>query len=110
MYESFVFRGTTPVIRIQFCDENQFNEIEKFRIAFSQSSNILFIVDETSDRVIIDEDNKSILIHLTEEQTLSLSSAIPLDIQIRMYSVGEIYSSAIYQMKIRCILEDGDFN
>ena len=99
-------RGTTPKLIYQL--DIPVSNIQAFRIAFSQSSNILFVLDETSEQVTT-EDNK-IIVHFTPEQTLMFTVGIDVDTQIRAKVAGETYATDIFSVDTLCILEDGELN
>lgn len=99
-------RGTTPKLTYQL--DIPVSNIQAFRIAFSQSSNILFILDQDSQEVTT-EDNK-IIVHFTPEQTMMFTVGIDVDTQIRAKVAGETYATDIFSVDPLCILEDGELN
>ena len=76
-----IIRGTTPTIVITITNEMDLTTIQKVWIYISQQNKVK--VDKLFSDVIIDAENKKILVKLTQEDTLALKSGDAL-FQIRL--------------------------
>lgn len=98
-------RGTTPTLT--FTTPYEANLVESGYLTFQQrGTNVLDV--PLSDPTITVADN-AISITLTQEQTLSLTTAAPCAAQIRaVLASGAAVASNIVQIPICAILKDGE--
>lgn len=97
-----MIRGTTP--KLEFTLPFDVGQIAESYITFAQNDRIVleksFIECEAIDNMLI--------INLTQEETLKLSSGRAVDIQVRVRTVsGEALASNIIRVNTERILRDG---
>ena len=98
-------RGTTPTLT--FTTPYAAELILDGYITFWQRGEIVLDVDLTDPSVTIEDE--AISVTLTQEQTLSLTTAAPCDIQIRaILTTGKVVASNIVQDQVCPILKDGE--
>lgn len=100
-------RGTTPTL--QFVLPFAANIIDVLDIAFSQQlqpySPAQIVLDKNLTDCTIDGDTVSLV--LSQEDTLALSSAQDVEIQLRILSNGSALASQIITVPVGRILKDG---
>lgn len=96
-------RGTTP--KLTFTLPFSTEDINLLYVTFSQEDGQVTLEKSTQDCEL--EDNK-IVLHLSQEDTLSLTELLPTYIQIRIKTnSGEAIASNIIKTETRRILKDG---
>lgn len=102
-----MYRGTTPSITFHINTELNLNEIVECWVTFkSKSSNK--IQTYTLDDLILDSEEKTITITMTQEDTLYFSPGT-VEVQIRLRTSDDLaYASNIKELDINRILKDGE--
>ena len=94
-------RGTTPYNRFNVAiDLRDANEVW---LTYTQGSRI--VIDKVKSDLTISE--KMVELHLTQKETLSLKSNLPVSIQFRANIGGEAYRSNIIETTVEKILKEG---
>lgn len=99
-------RGTTPNCKFKFSIDP--SQITKCNIIFSQNNNVIFI--KTLEDCVVDSENLSISVKLTQEETLMFTTKFSMQIQIRIkLTNGTVASSNLLVSNIRPLLEESIF-
>lgn len=94
-------RATTPKIEIQI-DESLIDCW--YRITFAQRNGNRIIKDQ--DDCELSEDGKTILVSLTQEETLRFTSGHNIRIQVRFGQDGQACATNIAEIKVTEILDE----
>lgn len=100
-------RGTTPTIIIEFEDEIDLSDVDYFYLTIKQYG--CEITKKSDDPSIsVDVENSEISWHLTQEETLTLTSGRAAELQLRgVFKNGEVFASDIPDDDICRILHEG---
>ena len=93
--------GTTPIH--QFIIPFEVSMIQEFKVTYSQRDKI--ILEKYLEDFQTDEDENSLSITLTQEETFLFTSGIDVDVQARVLTIGnEALASDIYCISAsRCL-------
>lgn len=99
-----MYRGSTPIIRLKILTEIEFREIEALEMVLSSTNNQKVA---TLDDVVVDEDNKTIALQLSQEDTLAFNAG-PIEIQLRVrFRNDKTWVSPIKKTTMNRILKGG---
>lgn len=99
-----MYRGTTPTLELRLKTQIDFGEIDKVYITLASVLNELTISEE---RCTFDNENKTIQVTLTQEETLSFNES-DIEIQVRMkLKDGKCYATSIANVSMQKVLKDG---
>lgn len=99
-----MYRGTTPYIIFHVNDDTDLNEIDNLWITFKLASGLMTF---TKKDVSIDNDERTIILHLSQEDTLKFNLH-HVDVQIRfLMTDGESYSTKKFTVIVDDVLQDG---
>lgn len=96
-------RGTTPTIRFKVKNLPSMEFIENLWIDFENKGNYKIVVHKELSDVSIDEENKTISVDLSEEDTLNFRMNIVCQIKILLKD-GKVCASAVKGISIGEIL------
>lgn len=100
-----MIRGTTPTLYFDLPFES--NTIEVLYITFNQSD--VTVLEKTNSDVGVMLNDKTITVHLTQEDTLKLNGRTNTEIQLRIKTVdGEALASNIISTPTERVLKDGE--
>lgn len=100
-----MIRGTTPTLYFDLPFES--NTIEVLYITFNQSD--VTVLEKTNSDVGVTLNDKTITVHLTQEDTLKLNGRTNTEIQLRIKTVdGEALASNIISTPTERVLKDGE--
>lgn len=101
-----MIRGTTPILTFKINTELDLNNVEKAEVTFKSVSGMKERTWDKS-RLIIDAENKKILLYLNQEETLYFSVG-KIDIQLRIKMDNDlVYASKIVTSTLDKILKEG---
>ena len=99
-----ITRGTTPTLIFSF--DIDLSDVDKINVAFKQKEKM--VLEKTEKDCVIDKENQTISITLSQEDTLSFSEENKTSIQIRLLFVdGSADATDIMEEKIGKILKEG---
>lgn len=100
-----MIRGTTPTLYFDLPFES--NTIEVLYITFNQSD--VTVLEKTNSDEGVTLNDKTITVHLTQEDTLKLNGRTNTEIQLRIKTVdGEALASNIISTPTERVLKDGE--
>ena len=94
-------KGTAPSYILSFAEEIDFSAVTFFTVAIKQGSTLIKIDDP-----VIDTENKTLSVTLSQEQTLKLSSG-EASLQVKgKFADGTIFASDIQKVPVNPILDE----
>ena len=97
-----MIRGTTPTHTFNFPFDASL--IDKIKISYAQDGNVV-LTKEKDDCILL---GNSVLVRLTQEETLSFNARYKVQIQVRVLTTqGDSLASKIYERSMEDILEEG---
>lgn len=98
-----MYRGTTPTIVFTINSDLDLNTIKEVWITFDVTPLLTF----TKEDVVINDDDKSITLNLTQEDTLKFNKH-EMKVQLRfLLEDGNAYASPIKTVTVNSILKNG---
>ena len=102
-----MYRGTTPSITFKIKTDIDLNELAECWITFKSKLGTREKTFTLQD-VIVDAENKTITVAMTQEETLYFNTGA-IDIQIRLRTNDDLaYASDIQEVRMKKILKDGE--
>lgn len=101
-----MIRGTTPILTFKVNTDLDLNDVERAEVTFKSVSGTK---EKTWDlnRLILDVENKTLTLYLTQEETLYFSVG-KIDIQLRIKLNNDlVYASKIVTSTLEKILKEG---
>lgn len=101
-----MIRGTTPILTFKVNTDLDLNDVERAEVTFKSVSGMK---EKTWDlnRLILDVENKTLTLYLTQEETLYFSVG-KIDIQLRIKLNNDlVYASKIVTSTLEKILKEG---
>ncbi len=96
-------RGTTPTLTFTLPEEIDIAEIY---VTFSQNGKT--VLEKNKDEVIMEKKKKTIIINLSQEDTLNFDDKAAMKIQLRIRDAsGNAMASDFIQVRVYGILKDG---
>lgn len=102
-----MYRGTTPTISFKIKTDIDLNDLAECWITFKSKIGPKEKTFTLTD-IIIDAENKTLTISLSQEETLYFNNGT-IDIQIRLKTNDDLaYASDIKEIRMKKILKDGE--
>lgn len=99
-----MYRGTTPTLFLELDTELSLTDISEMWVTFKTST--VEVTKSLSD-VTIDDENKTIVVSLTQEETLKLYNG-NCEVQVRFRDESDLaYATTIANVNIGRILKEG---
>ena len=99
-----MYRGTTPTLFLELDTELSLTDISEMWVTFKTST--VEVTKSLSD-VTIDDENKTIVVSLTQEETLKLYNG-NCEVQVRFRDESDLaYATTIADVNIGRILKEG---
>jgi hypothetical protein len=99
-----MYLGTTPTITLKINTDFDFKDVKQIWFTISSMSKK---ITKTIDDVILDNDNKTMSITLTQEETFYFSAGI-IEVQARILTInGEALATPIKTTSFERVLEGG---
>lgn len=99
-----MYRGTTPTLQLKLKTVIDFGNIDQLYVTFSNTYTKLTL---PIGRCTMDNENKTIEVTLTQEETLQFGASI-VEVQVRIkLNDGKAYASSIANIEMNKILKDG---
>lgn len=101
-----MYKGTTPQIAFSVPNDIDLASIKEAWVTFAVGETKLTL-KLSEQKVVLDESDNTIKVHLTQEQTLGLDSG-KCETQVRfLMQNNEAFSSKIINIKVKEVLEGG---
>lgn len=96
-----MYRGTTPLIRFTLPVDS--GTLKSCSVAFAQNGRL--VLEKTLEEA--NKDGRNLSFGLSQEETLTLNSNFPCEIQLRAVIGGTAFASKIFKVSVSRILKDG---
>lgn len=100
----YMIRGTTPAIQIKLPDDVSVADLESAVFSFAQRDTEI-IKKTLAEMQIITEDN-SLIVELSQAETLRFSDNTLVDMQLKIKRHGRIEATDIVKMPVHKIIND----
>lgn len=99
-----MYRYTTPTLPITI-EDLDFDEVSVFRVAIEQDSTELLKVVDVDDP-LVDAENKTIYVPLTQEETASFKSGVT-EVQVRIvFRSGAVQATKKAKLSVHDVLDE----
>lgn len=96
-----MIRGTTPTIKLN-CIGLALESISELYVTFYQCQTQEVTIEKTKDEVVIDLENKLIILRLTQEETLQFAADAQIGVQIK----AKMLDGTVVASKVNCLSID----